>query len=207
MSILSVCLALASTMAAQGGAPPVGRVAVVNVPSIFERYLKTADLEATMQRRQEVFAGQVKEFRAEIDRVKRSLHEELKPGTPEYQERAKKAMVLETELQWFTETERQKHDKARADSFRQIYEDIRAAVGEVAGERGIAIVVAADQLPTETPPNPAQTQNMIMLQKVIYWHPGADITEDVITRMNSRYQQKNLKPTPGLGKPPLPSRP
>jgi len=70
----------------QGGASEA-RVAVVNVPVVSERYLKTADLEAVFEQRRKSFTEQRDAMRERLERLRRSLEEELKPGTKEFEER------------------------------------------------------------------------------------------------------------------------
>ena len=55
-------------------------------------------------------------------------------------------------------------------------------------EKGVEIVLASDQLPAETPDSPTQVRQHILLQKVLFWTPSLDLTEDVITKLNGRYK-------------------
>ena len=164
------------------------KVAVVNVGAVSEKYAKTADLEAQFDAVRRKLNQERDSMKEKIEKANRSLQEELKPGTDEFRARRKQVALMEAELQWFVESEGQKVEKGLADSLRSIFDDIHAAVREVAQEKGVEIVLASDQLPAETPDSPTQVRQHILLQKVLFWTPGVDLTEDVITKLNARYK-------------------
>ena len=196
--------AAALTCVGQVDAWPATKVAVVNIPAVSERYQKTSDLEAQFEQRRAQLNQQRDALRDKIDRARRSLQEELKPNTPAYEQRRKELALLETELQWFVDTEGQKVEGGLAQSLRSIYDDIKAVVHEVAENMGIDVVLAADQLPQEAPSSTAQARQQIMLQKVLYWSPGVDITDEVVARLNQRYNKaRRPATTSGAARPPL----
>ena len=169
--------------------------AVVNVGAVSEKYARTADLEAQFDAVRRKLNQERDSMKEKIEKANRSLQEELKPGTDEYRARRKQIALMEAELQWFVESEGQKVEKGLADSLRVIFGDIQSAVREVAQEKGVEIVLASDQLPAETPDSPTQVRQHILLQKVLFWAPGLDLTEDVITKLNARYKPS----TPAAG--------
>jgi len=164
------------------------KVAVVNVAEISERYARTNDLEAHFETLRLKFNQERDAQRDRVERMKRSLQEELKPGTEEFRQRRKQLLMLEAEFQAFVETEGQKIEEGLKNSLRSIYEDIRGMVGEVAEQRGIDIVLAADRLPADSPENPTQLRQQILLQKVLYWNPRVDLTNEVVSRLNTRHK-------------------
>jgi len=187
--------------AAGGFTPP--KVAVVNVPAVSERYLRTSDLEAQFEERRVKLNQQRDAMQERIERTGRSLQEELKPGTKEFEERRKQLAMLEAELQWFIETEGQKVEQGLAGSLRSIYSDIQTAVRAVAEEKGIDLVLAADQLPNEASQSITQVRQQIVLQKVVYWNARLDLTDDVVTRLNAEYRAQRLNSPAGAAQPPL----
>jgi len=191
---LSFTVALVSTVGAQF-AQGSTKVAVVNIAAASEKYAKTADLEAQFDAVRRKLNQERDSMKEKIEKANRSLQEELKPGTDEYRARRKQVALMEAELQWFVESEGQKVEKGLADSLRSIFDDIHAAVREVAQEKGVEIVLASDQLPADSPDSPTQVRQHILLQKVLYWTPGLDLTEDVIAKLNARY--KSAAPAAG----------
>jgi Skp family chaperone for outer membrane proteins len=170
------------------------RVAVVNLPAVSEAYLKTGELEAQFEQRRVKFNQERDALRERVERTGKSLQEELKPGTKEYEERRKQFALLEAELQWFVDNEGQKIEEGLAASLRSIYADIQAVVREVAEEMRIDVVLAADQLPNEVPKSTTQVRQQIVLHKVVYFHPRADLTNEVITRLNAKHKARAATP-------------
>ena len=164
------------------------KAAVVNVAGVSEKYAKTADLEAQFDAVRRKLNQERDAMKEKIEKANRSLQEELKAGTDEYRARRKQIALMEAELQWFVESEGQKVEKALAESLRSIYGDIQAVVREIAQEKKLEIVLAADQLPAKTPDSASQVRQHILLQKVLYWNPSVDITDEVISRLNARFK-------------------
>ena len=188
MNTMAAVLALSGALFGQQGTTSVN-VAVVNLPIVSERYQKTADLEAEFEGVRAKLNEQRNAMQAKLDRMARSLQEELKPGTEAYTKRLKELAMQEAELKWFVESESKNVEQGLADSLRTIFEDITAVVGDLAKERGIDVVLASDQLPPQGPVAPNQVRQQILLQKVVYWSPRVDITDEVVARLNARYQK------------------
>lgn len=177
------------------------RVAVVNVAAVSEKYQKTKDLETQFEGLRKSLGQQRDAMKEKIERAAKSLQEELKPGTDEYRARRKEIALLEAELQWFVESEGQKVEKGLAESLRSIFDDIQACVRELADQQGIHIVLAADQIPAESPDTPSQARQTILLQKVLYWKADVDLTEAVITKLNQQYKPGSASPPKANAKP------
>lgn len=179
------------------------RIAVVNVATVSERYQRTSDLEAKFESMRKGFQQQRDEMRDRVERMRRSLQEELKPGTDAFEARRRELAMLEADLQWFVDSKGREIDMGLAESLRTIFADIQQAVRQVADAKGIDIVIAADELPVESPESPTQARQQILLQKVLYWRPTVDLTNEVIDRVNAGYQAERPN-TPGAT-PPTPA--
>jgi len=178
-------------------------VAVVDVPAVSERYQGTKELEAVFEQRRVKFNQERDALRERVEKLRRSLQEELKPGSAEFEERRKQLVMLEAEMQWYNDSQGQLIEAGLASSLHQIYNDIHAAVSDVAEANGIDIVLAADRLPPESPPTTQQARQQILLQKVIYWAPNVDITAAVVEHLNAKYQAAQAeKAGGGAAKPP-----
>jgi len=182
------------------------RVAVVNIPEVSDKYQRTTDLEAQFDGVRGKYNQDREAMKDRLDRMAKSLREELKPGTEEYRERAKQVTMLEAEFKWFSEAEGQRIEEGLKSTLRSIFDDIQTAVQEVAVEKGIDIVMVGDRLPDQIPDSPSQLRQQIVLQKVVYWNPRVDITADVVNRLNSRYQAQApavpaANPAPGSARP------
>jgi Skp family chaperone for outer membrane proteins len=199
-----VTLSMAAALLTVGQQPSQGptKIAVVSVPAISERYQRTRDLEAQFEQKRVKLNQERDALKDRIERAGRSLQEEFKPGTQEFEDRRKELAMLEAELQWFVESESQKIEAGLAASLQSIYLDIQAAVHEVAQEHMIDVVLAADRLPADTPASTTQVRQQIVLQKVVYWSPRVDLTDVVVARLNASYKANGSGT--GVGRPPSP---
>jgi Skp family chaperone for outer membrane proteins len=191
--------AVLMTMGQQTAMGPA-KVAVVNIPRVSENYDKTRDLEDQFEQKRVVLNQQRQELNGKIERTKQSLKVELKPGTPEFAARRKELAMLEAEMQWFVDSEGQKIEAGMGAALLGIYDDIQKVVYEIAQERGIDLVLAADQLPAEPPQSPNQVRQQIALQKVVFWSANVDLSNEVIVRLNEKYKAAGGKA--GLAAPP-----
>ncbi len=149
MAFISLFMTAALIAAGQAGATGSARVAVVDVPLVSEGYHKTADLEAKFESVRQKLNQQRDTLRDRVDLTRRSLEEELKPGTEEFRARRKQHALLEAELQYFIESESQRIEAELARSLERIFADIHGVIRVVAQEKGIDIVVSADRMPDE----------------------------------------------------------
>lgn len=201
MSLIITCACAAVLSMGQQDSVRPANVAVVDVPAVSARYRRTADLENEFEKRRLKLNEQRDALREKIDRDNRSLQEQFKPGTSDFEQRSKELALSRAELEWFMDTEGQRIEADLAKSLRSIYRDIHTMVGQVAQEHGFDVVLAVDRLPDEIPKSTSQARQQIVLQKVVYWTPQVDLTEEVIARLNTKYAAEHSG-APGLAKPP-----
>ena len=202
MSCLTCWMLVGVASLGQSGPMTATRVAVVNVPVVSERYLKTTYLEGQFETRRLELAKQRDTLRENIDRTRRSLQEEFKPRTQEFRQRAKQLAMLEAEMQWLVETQGRQVETELAASLRSIFADIQSVIRAVAQERNIDVVLAADQLPPEPPVTTSQARQQVVLQKVLYWRRGVDLTDIVVGRLNAEFEKERAASPGGATKPP-----
>lgn len=202
MSCLTCWMLVGVASLGQPGPMTATRVAVVNVPVVSERYLKTTYLESQFETKRLELAEQRNTLRENIDRTRRSLQEEFKPRTQEFRQRAKQLAMLEAEMQWLVETQGRQVETELAASLRSIFADIQSVIRAVAQERNIDVVLAADQLPPEPPVTTSQARQQVVLQKVLYWRPGVDLTDIVVARLNAEFEKARAASPGGAAKPP-----
>ena len=192
-------LAMAMMSAGQQDNFASARVAVVSIGEVSEKYQRTTELESFFDGQRSQFQKTRDEQKQKIERMTKSLQEELKSGTPEFRERAKQITMMEAELKWFVESEGQRLEEGLKSSLRSIYKDMLVVVREVADAKKLDLVVASDRMPESLPESPNQLRQQILLQKVVYWTPRVDITAEVIQRLNERHQSN---PQRIVGEPP-----
>ncbi|UCE61552.1 MAG: OmpH family outer membrane protein [Phycisphaerales bacterium] len=172
-------------------------VAVVDVPAVSEQYKKTSDLEAQFEVKRRRLNQERDALRERIEVLRRSLQEEFKPGTEEFLARRKQLALLEAELQYFVESEGQGIEVDLARSLALIFADIKEMTRIVAQEKDIDVVLAADRMPQERVESATQVRQQILLQKVLFWSPKVDLTEEVTARLNAKYATESGRPSGG----------
>ena len=126
MSCLTCWMLVGVASLGQPGTMTATRVAVVNVPVVSERYLKTTYLESQFETKRLELAEQRNTLRENIDRTRRSLQEEFKPRTEEFRHRAKQLAKLEAGMQWMVETQVRPVETELASSLRAIFADMQS---------------------------------------------------------------------------------
>lgn len=179
---------------AWGGEPTV---AVVNVAVVSEQYHKTGDLETQFDALRDQLNTEHQALRDKAERTARSLREEFKPGTADFNARRKDLAMQKAEIEYFVEMSGLQVEGGLAKSLRTIYDDIQAVVEKLAEEKGVDVVLAVDRLPDEGPNSPNAIRQQIMLQKVLYWNPRLDMTAEVVSRLNARYKATGGKSSLG----------
>ncbi len=182
-------IALLATVAAARPAQAQTKVAVINVEEVFAKYRRPAVLEEEIRARQKGFVDEADQRRQAIDRKRQAL-QAYKPGTPDHDAKAREIRRDEIEFQVWRTLGEEEIKLQHKNSFRLIYDDVRAGVAALAKERGIDLVLTYDTLTDEAPDSQSLRQQ-ILLQKVIYWSPHVDITADVIERINATFEQQN----------------
>ncbi len=188
---MSILHALVFASLGQSGNSAAVNIAVVNVPEISERYNGRVKLEEHFEAKRKQLTEKKDELADKIKRTQQSLQEELKPGTPDFRSRRRELAMLEAEFQYFLDTEGKQIERELAASLRQIFDEINVVIAEVAAQRGIGLVLAADTMPGGNPENPTQVRQQIVLQKVLYWNPSIDLTDEVVARLNAKFKTQN----------------
>jgi Skp family chaperone for outer membrane proteins len=185
--VLAVC-----AQASAGGT----KIAVVDVPAVSDAYAKREKLEGEFEAMRARYREQVDGEKAEIDRQRRVLEEQFKPGSDDYEARKEEIILREARLKVYMDREGVRLDRIVNTSLRSIYDDIRAMVAKVAEEEGVDIVLAKDEIPPPSGANSDVLRQQIMLQKVLYFRPTVDLTAKVSERLNAEYQKAEAAAPP-----------
>ncbi len=175
------------------------KVAVVDVPAVSDAYAKREKLEAEFESMRARYREQVDAEKAEIERQRRAIEEQFKPGSDDYEARKEEIILREARLKIYMDREGVRLDRIVNTSLRSIYDDIRAMVAKVAEEDGIDVVLAKDEIPPPSGATSDVLRQQIMLQKVLYFRPSVDLTSKVAQRLNEAYQQSEAAAAAGGG--------
>ena len=187
---LSAALTLGLYAAARGQAggaqAPATAVAAVD----FNRVLQECDQQAVMladnsnkslelNRENTARAEELQRLQAEID--------PLQPGSDAWQAKAKVIQQKRLELEVWGKMAQQDNQLTRARQLAELYTAINKATTAVAKEQGYDLVVMSEALPDLLSVNVQRLEAIMQTRKTIYTGPNADITNDVLQRVNTDY--------------------
>lgn len=176
---------LTRPVAAQNTAPS-GKLAVINVVNAFNEYQRQKDLadeisqlEQRLQQEDQSRKQRLEQKQAELDRINQE--------DPTYNERAREMLTMTIDYKnW--------RDVKQADMTREIglwsakcYREIRDAAGAVAKERGLDLVLFAEEFRPESF-DPQAIRAAIEKVEVIYANPSIDLTQAVTEKLNADYR-------------------
>jgi Skp family chaperone for outer membrane proteins len=172
-----------------------GCTAVIDIVRVFNEFKQTQDINAEFETRR-------REVQAEVDgrdRVIETQTRELEAfaaDSTDYTTRRRELMRLRIDRDNYMKlAEFEVRDLFRVWT-RKTYDRICDVAAQVAEQRGFDIVVIREDLEPDIP-DANTLKQQIRLRKVIYSTPRVDITEDVLSRINSDYETKAKKPDLG----------
>ena len=189
--VLGVLLAAFTWQAGANSAsrPPAQptAVATVDIPEIIdqleERKVREAELEARTKTRQ----AQLDEVAEQLRTVQADL-ETLKRGTDEYKDKVRQAMEMQAVVKARNEALNQILSIDRGNVTREMYDNVVAAISNIADREGYDIVLFDDSLfPVPEDASFADVYRSIVSRSVIYHHNSVDITAQVVTLMNNEF--------------------
>jgi Skp family chaperone for outer membrane proteins len=127
--------------------------------------------------------------------------EDLQAGTPKHKELMEKLVQSTHEYKAQIDFSNMKLDIERARMMKKVYNSIRKAAEQLAVERGYSVVFVDDSI-SPIPPGTEQEMNrQISARRMVYTSPDADITEELISRMNAQWKNAGPAPAPAANTP------
>jgi Skp family chaperone for outer membrane proteins len=176
--------------AGRAAAPKEVVMASVDLEKVFdslaERVAEDARLTALGEQRKaedEAYKTQIRDMAAELENVPQ--------GTPMYdtseRELVKKTIEYES---WSNFTVREL-DRERAIVLRKLYAKVKEELARLSGDAGYDVVVLNDSLNEIAPDTAANVTQQISARRFLYVNPTIDITNELIDRMNNRFNSSN----------------
>ena len=172
-----------------------GCTAVIDIVRVFNEFKQTQDINAEFETRR-------REVQAEVDGRDRIIEthtrelEAFAPDSADYTTRRRDLMRLRIDRDNYMKlAEFEVRDLFRIWT-RKTYDRICEVAAQVAERRGFDVVVIREDLESDIP-DANTLKQQIRLRKVIYSTPRVDITEDVLSRINSDYETEAKKPDLG----------
>lgn len=181
--------------AAPGQAPPAGAnnhvlaVGVVNVTYVAHHMKEPQKLTQDLKAQSDQLAKEQQQRQQALsDLVKR--RNDFKPGSAQYEKISNDIDDEQIKYQVWVATARAQLERQEKKNLKQIFDHIRQATAEVAQQMQLNLVVA-DQSPEIGPDlsrvSPELLQQALSTSAVLYADKKADITEEVLTRVEADY--------------------
>jgi Skp family chaperone for outer membrane proteins len=189
------CVALLTNSLAQPAVTAVaGGVAVCDIIHIFNNYQRAKDLTADLNKRREAIKAET-EKRNKVIEARQLELESYKKGSPKYKEVYNEITRLRIEAQAYLQYQEALALEDHRDLTKDMYSEITAMISQVSRQRGVSLVVHHELTPIETD-NTAELLRQIRDRKVLYAATTLDITDAVLTSLNTTYKAKKAATTP-----------
>lgn len=167
------------------------KVGSANVQKIFSDIKETKDLDNKLNAKGADLKKMQNDAQAELTAKKQS-RDQFKPGTDTYDRANQELNRAVTQRQIEIQVAQNELVREQKLQTKLIYDKIVAAVSEVAKEKGYSVVVSQ-----VIPPEPSDDQfdrltadqliNLLRQQNLLYVDPSADLTSEVVARMDAKY--------------------
>lgn len=189
---MGFCLLSFARLHAQGTLAPVAapsRVAVCNIVEVLVEYQRAKDLTKELNDQGEAIEAENKQRLKKAEELQTQL-DGLKAGSPKYDETLEAVQRHEVSRQVWLRMKQEEMLRKHRRLTEEMFKDIRAAVEEVAKERGFDIVLQSQPVELQEAKNVQEVVAQIDRQKVLYNSPASDITAAVLQRINEGYRLK-----------------
>ena len=177
------------------------KIAVLNLPQVFDGYRMTKDLEQRFDNKRLAIREEAENRRQSMDNQRAAL-EAFDPASKDYTERREELLRQQIEFQVWLEFEEQRLKAEHMAWLLQIYRNVNQVVEATANRRGIDLVLTYDEISTDVADSFALRQQFL-LKKVLYFSNRLDLTEQVLKELNEQYATKGGGASLGSA-PPLP---
>ena len=186
----AVTISLLPTRApAQGQAAPsqaAPKIATASTAKIFMGMKEKTDVRAKIEQHVKQLRDEEQSRRQKVQDLQQQL-DLLKPDSSQYEEANKAFTAAAIEFKNWGEVSQANSARNEKQQTKMLFDKITAAIAEIAKERGIDFVIA------EQPPfnvermSPQDLQQAMVQRQVLYANASLDITQDVIARLDERY--------------------
>jgi Skp family chaperone for outer membrane proteins len=188
-------------------AQDTAKVATANTGQIFNQIRETKDLQAKVDGLRKDLAQQEQAKRAAVTALQESRNQ-FKPESDQYRDKNGELMRAAIEFETWGRVNQADLTREQKQQMKYLFDKIEQAVGEVAKQKGLDIVVAdqrgeianLDQL------NPDQLRVLLNQRIVLFSSPKAEITNDVIAYMDKNYKSPAPAPSAGGAAAPAPGK-
>jgi Skp family chaperone for outer membrane proteins len=158
---------------------PVG---FVDVQKVFDGYKKASEAQERLKADLDQAAAAMKREKEKIVALKDGLDLYV-AGTKEHLDQLKKIRMAELEVELTQQVVTLDLQVKLAETLKKIYADVQKEVKALAEEKGLKLVLMyqASELKAR---NRDDAMNNILIRPVLYYDPAADLTGDLLARLN-----------------------
>jgi Skp family chaperone for outer membrane proteins len=161
-----------------------GKIAVVSVPKIMAKSNYAAQMQQQIMEQKDSSMAELEKLKAQMEAVRADM-ETRKKDSDEYLELKRdlvqKRAVAEAQKSFLQDELMAKNKMAMEDLYMKILE----AVKEISQAKGIELVLDYDEVDIPSPSVNDLTM-MVQTHKVLHFEPSLDITDEVITLIDSK---------------------
>jgi Skp family chaperone for outer membrane proteins len=185
IALVGVAAFLTSSVAQQ--ASPAGcRIAFCDLVEVFNKYKRAKDLTTELNERRTAIKAESEKRKKAVDTLSMEL-ENYKKGSAQYKQTFNELTRQSIELDAYLRYQEQLALRDHRDLTEEMYKEIVGAVGRIAAQQGVSVVMQREQEQLNTEDTKAMLQQ-ISNRKVLYFSEALDITDAVLTSLNQGYK-------------------
>jgi len=170
-------------------AQEVVKIGVCNPAKVFEAMDERKVIEDRMKSDRDKAQAEVARRKQEVEDLQRQRNE-LRPESAIFQEKTNQMMEKAVQFEVWARMKEAEMGRTEKEQIKNLYEKIRETCKEIATEKKLDLILAErkPELPTNMEKLTAdQVRQIISANDVLYANDKADITQDVILRINKKY--------------------
>lgn len=186
--------------AARAGKPvPAMKVAVIDLGLILRQYKKSEDLMEEVKATAEAGNAKITQLVGQGKELAKPLEEgALDQESPEFLERERKVLRLQTYLKSLKATTEREMKKQGAKASLDVYEDIQAALQLYCEQNGYTLVLNFDREATTA--SESQVVGRALSQGIMFHNSRDDVTDAILGYLNHQYEAANRDSGPTAAK-------
>jgi Skp family chaperone for outer membrane proteins len=186
IAVITLC-SIVSQVSAQNAA----KIATVNAARVFNEIQEKKDLTAKMENDQKSLQ------QADVDKKTKlkdlqSAREALKPDAPQYEQANKDLMQAAVDYEVWQRIQGANIQRMQKQQMLNIFNKITNAVGDVAKQKGLDLVIAEQRPEVQDAQLEQMTVDQLRIvinqRNVLFSNPSVDISNDVIAAMDAAYK-------------------
>lgn len=177
-----------STRQATGVMMASSTIAGVDVVRVFNEYERQRDLTSQMEQIQGTLDAENTARRQRIEALQTAMST-MQPTDPTYESRREELLRMQIDYKNWVDLKQAQMGREVSRWSGRVYEEIIAAVQQVAQQSGIDVVLYKDEFIPQVD-SPEAMREQIRRRKVLYCSSNADLTDKVLIKLNQDYRNQ-----------------